>query len=471
MIMNALNFRIFNLIFCFSFIGMPLLLSANGTRLEGFEPDYAGRTIEFVTWSDPVSKNEKKAFSLRIGPQGRILVDPGITETIYCFADFDAYRGKMIITPGKTTNIKLPPLKEKSFEESKNPYFKPIEVWIMGKTDGNEDLSTLFARFDQRFYQLNDKYFNQIYFRQQKSYVDSIKIPLEKEFNHVRQPELTWHRQLQLKTVEAGMARAGRERIMATLPAMPDKAWDLPVFAELLDRIFSNALSLESKTTKGGQLRTMVAQKNVAGLKSWVESYSGTTPPFSDLVMLKMLHDAFYSGEFSKNAILQSLQASHFTGNPSGVIRKAAVEVLGKLQFLNPGSKAPEICLPSVKGDTLCSGTINKPYQYLFFADLEIPVCQEQIKYLAEINQRIQERVSMFVVLTPSVRINIAEFIRENKIPGNIVIEDPAKSISRRFGIKSYPSAILLNKEHKVVLSPAKSPLDGFELQMGGVRP
>jgi hypothetical protein len=464
--MNRLNFSGYILLL----LGLLYGMAAQGTRLEGFEPDYAGRTIEFFTSSDPVSKNEKAAFSLRIGPQGRIQVETNITETLFCYADFDSYRGKMVVSPGQTLKIKLPPLKLKTFEESKNPYFKPIEIWIINQSNAQSDLNNLFARFDQRFYTLNEKYFNQLYLRQQRNYLDSVRLPLEKEFAGISSPELKFHQKLQMKTIEAGIIRAGREKLMADLKDLPENAWKLPVFAELVDRLFTNTLSLESKTTQGARIRAMIAQRNLAEIKKWTESYTGTTSPLSELLLIKMLHDAFYSGEFPKNAIIQTLQGTAFTGHANIYIRGAAASVSEKIQFLYTGTYAPKICLPDLTGDTICSSASNKSYQYILFADLEIPVCREHLKYLTEISQRIGDRVEILVVLTPSGRMNNQDFIKSNNIPGRIVTDNEAKTIGRLYKVRSWPSAFLLNREHKVVLAPAKTPLDGFELQLAGVR-
>lgn len=456
--------------FCALSIVLFFALQTFGARLEGFEPDYAGRNIEFYTWTDPISKTDKKAFTLRIGPQGRIQVETGVTETLFCYADFDSYQGKIVIVPGETLKIKLPPLKEKTFEESKNPYFQPITTWILAQSGSREELNTLFARFDQQFYQLSQKYFNQLYMRQQRNYLDSVRIPLEKEFSQVNAPLFQHHLQLQLKTIEAGIMRAGREKLMAGMTGLPAQAWKLPAFADLVDRLFTNTLSLESKSTTGASLRTMVARRSLADLKKWTETYTGTSSPLSDMLTIKMLHDAFYSGEFSKINIIQLLQAENFTRHNHSEIRLTASSVAEKLQFLFPGTSAPAISLPTLAGDTLYSTTSTKPYQYIIFVDLEIPVGQEQIKYLTEINERIGSRVDILLVLSPSTRVNNEEFIKSNNIPGRVVLDTETNSMGRKYKVRSYPSAYLVNREHKVVLAPAKTPLDGFEHQLAGVR-
>jgi peroxiredoxin len=440
--------------------------TAHALRIEGFEPDYAGRTIEFYTLSDPVSKTSRSAFTLRIGPQGRIQVNTGIDDKMFCYADFDSYRGRLIAIPGDTIKIKLPPLKPKSFEESKNPYFKPIELWIMNHSADNSDPTSLFARFDQDFYQLNEKYFEPLFFRRQRNYIDSVRLPLETEYKEINQPWLKFHQQFMIANLEAGLIRTGREKLMAGLQSLPSWSWSLNSFGDLMDNLFSNTLSIESKTKNGEKIRMWISQRNLPELKKWLEKYSGTTSSMADLLLLKMLHDAFYSGEFSKTALLHMIKAESFTGHTEPYIRNTARNVSEKLLFLYPGTQAPDICLPLLTGEPYCSSKSEARYQYILFADLEIPVCQEQVKYLSTMTENTGADTGILVVLSPSGRIDNQQFIQTHKIPGTIVTDTGDNEYGKRYRIRSYPTAFLLDSGHRVVLAPAKTPLDGFEYQL-----
>ena len=111
---------------------------------------------------------------------------------------------------------------------------------------------------------------------------------------------------------------------------------------------------------------------------------------------------------------------------------------------------------------------LHQPYQYILFADLEIPVCREQVKYLKTIQEKIGQELDILLILTPATRVSNQDFIRTEQIPGKIVNDTNDKAIGKKYKIRSYPSALLLNRDHKVVLSPAKTPLDGFEYQFPG---
>lgn len=452
----------------FAFL-MVLSLQGKAITIEGKEPAYAGLTIDFVTWSDPVSRNEKTLFRVTFDSNGNFSVNQQVTSFQWCYSDFGIYRGKIMLVPGQNLRIKFPPRKEKSFEESKNPYFRPVEVWLKEENHPDDGLTNLAARFDNRLNQLTDKYFNQLYYRQLKNYIDTIGVQLDKDFSNFKTPGFPIHRQLRMKLLEAELSGTGREKITGTIRLTPSD-WNQPAFADYLNRLFVNTLSVESKSASGQKLRQWVSQRNSTELLKWTEKFTGTTSPLADLILLKLLHDAFYAPDFTGNSILEILKSAHFSANSQPFVRKAAEEAISKLTFLLPGTKAPDICLPSLSGSQFCASSNTKPFLYILFADLEIPVCSQQVKYLKSMAEKTGSSVQILLVLLPSKQMDIADFIKTNEVPGMVVLDTEKKTTGRMFKIRSYPSALLLNSSMGVILSSARTPLDGFENQFKSVR-
>lgn len=104
-------------------------------------------------------------------------------------------------------------------------------------------------------------------------------------------------------------------------------------------------------------------------------------------------------------------------------------------------------------------------FLYLLFADLEIPVCREQVRYLKTMAEKTGSKVEFLIVLSPSQKVNNTEFMSSNQIPGIMVTDTPNRKTGKEYKVRSYPSAFLLDGQHRVVLAPARTPLDGFEFQ------
>jgi len=433
-------------------------------KITGTEPSCAGLTIEFHTLTDPVSKSEKVVFILQPDAKGNFTVEVHVPEISWCFSDFGIYRIMLIVDPGKDIRIKLPTFRAKSFEESKNPYFEPVVMWVKTENASMNDLTNLTAEFDKRYFQLTNHYFDQLYYRQQKDFSDTIKRILGKEFANYNHSWFNMHKQVRFKELEAGTMRRGREKTAGSLNTIPPSFWKQPSFSDFLNNLFVNTLSIESKALAGSKIRQWISGENIAELLKWVQNYTGSTPPLSDLVLLKMLHDAYYSGEFQGTKILRLVRSDYFASNREPEIRTTAQKVNAKLSFLQPGTPAPEICLSDLSGKQVCSTDNTKPFQYLLFVDLEIPVCREHVKYLKTMAEKTGPGLLILLIVSDSKKAEVKEFISVNRIPG-IVTTDTWNEAAKKYAIRSYPSAFLLDKEHKVVLAPARTPLDGFEFQ------
>jgi hypothetical protein len=449
----------------FAIVFVISVLPVKSITISGSEPLYAGKTLQFMTLSDPVSNNEKPVFQLIVDEKGNFSTEVRINEVLYCYCDFGIYRGEIILEPDENLKLKLPPVKEKSFEESKNPYFEAVEIWLMVNDGSENSLTNLISRFDSRFYKLTDQYFNQLVLRNLKSYLDTIRLRLDPGFSKYTHSYFLIHRQIRFKSLEAEMTRAGREKIIGSLPAIKSGGWDQPAFSSLLNSLFVNTLSNESKTMAGSRVKQWIRDKNLAEFKKWTATFSGTSSPLTELVMLKMLHDAFYSGVFSKTAILQILKSDFFVQHNYPEISRISREVISKITYLERGSTAPVICLPMLSQLTWCSTDNNKPFLYILFADPDIPVCQEQVKYLKTMAEKTGANLEILLVVSPSSKINLADFLAKNQVPGIVVIDRENYLTGRKFRVRSYPAAFLLDKNQKVLLAPAKTPLDGFEFQ------
>ncbi len=454
--------------------GLTLLVwipsGVGAATVKGTAPDWAGTALKFVTWTDPVTRTEKPVFSLKVGPQGHFSAEIDPSAPLYCFADFGIFRGKLVLVPGEDLTIKLPPFRDLSYEERKNPYFEPVEVWLSVETASRENLTNSLSRFDNQLNRLSNRYFNQLYLRQQKDYLDTITNLLDQDFGNVRNAYFQTYRMTRLKALEADLLRNGREKTIAAFRHLPPSDYVHPGFTVFLNRLFINSLSLESNTPGGSKIRQWVTQKNTAELLKWTGQFTSSAPPLSEIVLLKMLYDAFYSGDFPGHSILEILRSAYFSGHGDPVIRHTALAITDKLTFLIRGSTAPAICLPTTGGSRYCSTSCTAPYQYILFADLEIPVCREQVKYLTTMIGKTGSTLSLLLVLLPSQQIDIPVFVRENQIPGIVVTDLESGETGNKYQVRSYPSAFLLNKEHKVVLAPARTPLDGFEFEFAGLK-
>lgn len=425
---------------------------------------YAGKTLEFYSYSDPVSSTTKLVFTLEFDKTGKCTKTFETQTTDFVFCDFGIYRGMLFLEPNQTIKLQLPPVREKSFADQKNPYFEPVTFWFA--TENKQQLNNWISEFTAQLNQLTDKYFDQLYFRQSKSIYDSVLYFIEKKFGSVKNETFLNHKNLSLKMVETEVFRLKPEDYSALFSNEKQQFWLHPAFTQLFEKTFNGQLSFEVKLVKGDELRKAVNQGNISTLLEITKTKFKVDNEIADLALLKMLHDAFYSGDFSKESIQKMVKSPRFTSHKNQIIRETAINISDKISFLQLGNVAPAICLKNLEGQKTCTNQNNNKYKYIIFADTEMAVCREHLKYLPAIQQKFEKHLEIFVVLQKTEISQMKKFLADNKIPGIKLIDENSEFIDE-YKVRSFPQCYLLDENHKVKFAAAKAPLDGFEQQFG----
>nr|WP_319270612.1 redoxin domain-containing protein [uncultured Draconibacterium sp.] len=442
---------------CFSLNGMA-------TTIRCTNIDYANEQLTFYVFADPISNNNKVAFTLQFNSEGIGEASLQNDKPVFTFSEFGIYRGMLLLEPGETIDLKLPPLKKKSFADQKNPYFQPISFWFF--TNSGEMLNDKISRFEQKLNELTDKDFNALYFQQSETAFNRLKAGIDEAFPEKGSESFELHKQLRLKLMEADIFRMSPEDYSAIFQSISSEFWGHQSFKTLFDKTFDKQLSFSAKAIGGSKVSAAVAGENINALLDFISEKYKLSGTIADLVLLKMLHDGFYSNEFPKSAIKNMIASKHFTNNPEIKIREAAKNITSKISFLETGSEAPAICLSNLNGKKLCTNNSQEKFKYIVFADVETVICKEHLKYLSRVNELFSKNLDIFVVLRNTERAGIDSFFEENEVPATVLIDSENEAISE-YKVRSFPQCFLLNEKHQVVFDDAKAPLNGFEQQFG----
>lgn len=459
------SFRFFFLVFVASFLYLPNINAAQVT-VTCDNPKYAGKKLVFYSYSDPVSQTTSLLFTLETDKIGKASATVDIQNTQFIFCDFGIYRGLLLLEPGQTLKIQLPPVREKTFADEKNPYFEPIKFWFA--TENKTQLNHQVSGFTSKLSQLTDKYFDQLYFRQLKPYYDSVRIQLDKDFGSVKNETFLLHKNLSLKLVQVEAFRLKPGDYATIFNGVKTHFWFHPAFTDLFNKTFSGLLSFDTKPVNGADLKKAVNQGNLQFLTDYLKTKYKLTGDIADLALLKMLHDAWYSGDFSKTQVQQLIKSARFSGHQNPVIRKTSDNIVEKISFLQTGSAAPDICLKNMEGQKTCTGQTTGKYKYIIFADAEMAVCREHLKYMPAIAQKYPKNLEIFIILRKAEPASLKKFFTENEVQA-IKLVDENEEFTKLYKIRSFPQCFLLDENHRVKLAPAKAPLDGFEQQFGAL--
>lgn len=445
------------------FISNPLF---GATTFVCENPEYKNTKLDFYKNADPVTGEAELLFSLNFDSSGKSSKTLETAETVFAFCDFGVYRGMLFIEPGQTIQLLLPPKREKSFADQKNPYFEPFSFWFA--TADKNQLNNIVSDFTLKLNQLTDKYFNQLYFRQSKAIFDSLNYIINRDFGKIKPETFQFHKTMKLKMVETEAFRAKPETYSEMFNEINPAFWLHPSFVELFQKTFGGQLSFEAKSLKGNEIKKAVNSGDFSFLYNHLKSKFKITGEMADLVLLKMLHDAFYTRDFSTDAIQKMVENTRFSKNKNSITQNTALNIAEKLRHLQPGKPAPVICLKSLDGDNICTNINRGKYKYLVFADVEMVICREQLKNIGVLQKKFEKNLEVFVVFRQTNGQKLKKYISENQI-GGIQLLDVDNKFTEEYRIKSFPQSFLLDPDHNVKLANAKNPLDAFDLQFMAV--
>lgn len=448
----------------FLFVFFLLLTNLSATTIRCNNKTYAGKSIVFYQWDDPITNSMSKAFKMQLDAKGFCSVDINIEKLEYFFSDFGVYRGMLLVEEGKTLELKLPPLREKTFVDEKNPYFQPISFWFITE-DGNH-LNDRISEFEQQLNVFSDKHFNELYLQQSRTVFDSLSIILTEFVNKYPDKALEVHKNLQLKMLESDVFRLRPESFTSVFENIDSRFWLHPAFMDALNKTFDRQLNFSARAIGGDRLRKIIATEDLTALLEFIGNKYEISGKSVEIVALKMLHDGFYSDEFNQQNIKNLVRNTRFTNNKTGIIKVTSTNLIEKFDFLSVGSIAPPVCLKNLEGEKLCSDEGKDKFKYIVFADFETAVSREHLKYLSRIDELFRKNLDIFVVLRNTNLTNVQQFVDEQKLTAEI-LPDINGDYIKEYKIRSFPQCFLLDENHHVVFENTKAPLDGFEQQFG----
>ncbi|WP_297088506.1 redoxin domain-containing protein [uncultured Draconibacterium sp.] len=446
------------------FLVVSFFNSAESAEIRCSNPAYANQTLQFYAYADPVSNETQNLFTLKIDKNGNGSVNIQLSQPVFAFCEFGIYRGMLLLQPETKIGLKLPPLKKKSFSDEKNPYFTPVSFWFYS-TDGAQ-LNDKISKFEQKLNELTDKDFKRLYFQQSKTAFAALSTQLDTIFPETTPACFKLHKLLRLKLIEADIFRLRPEQYSSVFQDIEPALWQQQAFNTLFNKTFDEQLSFSAKAIGGTKISEAVATENIKALIEFISTKYKLTGQVADLVLLKLLHDGFYSNDFSKKAIKNMITSNYFAQNKTPKIKETAKNISIKITFLEKGSEAPAICLANLQGEKHCTNAGNKKFKYIVFADAETIVCQEHLKYLSRINELFGRHLDIFIVLRNTPKSGIDSFFSTHEIPGEKLLDTNAKAIAD-YKIRSFPQCFLFDENHRVVFNDAKAPLNGFEQQFG----
>jgi hypothetical protein len=178
-----------------------------------------------------------------------------------------------------------------------------------------------------------------------------------------------------------------------------------------------------------------------------------------ELVMIKMLGDVFYTGDYPQTNILTMLDSISSNGLFSEN-QKIASNIKYRLLDLVPGSKMPNFRL-EVKGSPKSKDDYSGKHLYIQFIKEGAEKSENDIELIRPLYDKYMRYTEMLtVVVTDDDKIlaDPSDYIKKFNMGWETSFIKPDDEILDKLNVESYPHYILMDAAGYVVAAPALSP-------------
>jgi len=430
-------------------------------KISGKAPEYAHNSIELTIFHDYISEEPIKIGDIRFNAEGSFELEVELNQISLCIADFDGYQGMIYLEPGKSYQLVFPPKRTITATQKKNPFTKLEQIWFGIKNSTPSDLNFLIQQFEIAYAKYENKYFDQIFVNQSASMVDTFKQKLDEEFPKTSNAFFEYHKQFRKANLEFALHQGKSATFIGSYFKDTKPLYNLAAYSTLFNEVFINYFSLLDNTSHHPEVKKMINSAQLQQLDVFFQNQLHYNKELAHWVLLKSMKDAYYSGNFSRSAILKMLDQVKEIGW-SSYEQKTAQIISEKLTYLASGTDAPMINIKDFAGHTVRFKDYPNKYIYLHFTDPKNSICRQHLDALKTIATHYPSNIVIINVIPPQTN-----FKNESGWAGIFVTTDD--NIVAAYKVKTVPTSFLIEKDGKLLLSPAPNPIDGLDRQLGQI--
>ena len=428
--------------------------------IRGQATGYAGKEIDFFTIPEPVSRQPKMLAQTKVAQDGSFSLSFQTNQTIEVYTDLGKFRGTLVVEPGATYQISLPPYSPRTTLEAASPYFEPTLYWLGIAGSKPTDLNFLVRSFLTDYNKELKVHTNDLY--QNKS-LDTMKViisRMERLYPDGRNDYLKILKNYSYGELACSIHPAVKEQTGRKYFDRKEVFLSHPAYQQLFNFLYAGYLTNKSQDIREKESVRKALRGDYEGFVNQLTDAGYNREP-AELIAAKSFYDGYYSNKLDKGSMLRGLKSAATSGTFQP-LKEAMPAILGRINSLREGSPAPKLTLKNRTG-TQFNFTSKGKYIYLAFFRSDSRACRAELDSLTAIGKKLQ---TILTILPVSLDANTAGAIQlwnEKKYPWDLNwVADPEKAKSD-YQITALPAFYLTSPDLMMVLSPALAPSHNFE--------
>ncbi len=460
------NKKIIKIIIVFYFFLFTCYTSQSQVvTLTGNEPTRIGKEIIFYSIADFISRAEVEVARCTVEPSGNYTLTIPVSETMRIFTHWGTGKGIVFIEPNRTYQLVFPPIQEKTYADYLNP-FMPEPEFIIGIENSDEnELNYLMQQFDDDYDKYVSKNFQLIYKFGKKSNVDNLIKKIDSTFQNSTNQYFNQYRYYKFATLRHLAYERNSERILTEYFVGKPILYQNVAYTNLFNQAAKNILVNFTATTEGKKIafdicdaKSLISTENTFFNHTLLKNATDT---LRELLLIKGLYDAFYSGEFGKMPIVNIFDSLTVKAKITQ-FQPSAANILHKIKELMEGTIAPHFELYDQKNQLWNCNEWKGTFVYVNFCTTSSYTCMQEFEILKTLQEKYKEVLQIVTISVDNFETT-KKLIKKNNYNWIFLDASTTPELLKTYKVLAYPTYYLFDTEGILMSSPAKSPTEGFE--------
>ncbi len=420
-----------------------------------------------MQYTDWITHSEEILDTCKVETNGDFYLELPVTDTRLLFTYIGIYRLYFYAEPNRHYELVLPEYVEKSTAERLNPFFQYEDIHLGMSNFREHELNMLIMMFDDAYNPYYNKHVYDVYIKPDNAL-------LEKDIKQLEAPFAQYSNQffMNYRRYVYGLLKmfASQQRVQSLSDEYFNNCpvlYNHPTYGELFNQVFDKYFIFYGRTDEGRQIYDDINELgSYDALSATISKNSNfSNDTLRELVILKELHDEYYSDQFSRGALLNILDT---------LIKKTSIEehriigqnIRSKITWLQAGYDPPHFELEDSDSNLVRLSDFKGKYIYLNFCTFQSYTCLNEFNMLAIMNRRYSDKLAIITIITDQNNDEFIKFKAKNNYDWIFLHYDRHPEIIKQYDIRTFPTYFLIGPDGRLILSPAPSPTQNFESRL-----
>ena len=434
-------------------------LQAQSATIEGYAPDYKGKTVYLSAYKDFITYTPVQINSTSISDSGKFKFNvDGLKSCTFIYLSIDNLKGDLYIVPNNYYRVVFP---APDTDHYLNPYVQhkvDLDLFIDDSNEVNNLIMDFNAQFD-KFWARNYVHFLK---KQAPKYVDSFYAAMLARYRSRTNPEFNGYMTYTLAEIGNNILEGEKtlgEKYLKGKPILYGKN----EYMEFFNDYFKGYMRNFMYTREGVDIVKYINNPDYNGLMDVLKiNRLLRNDSLCELVLLKGLYEFYYSGGFDQENIKILLRT---IANSSKIDEDKIIanDMLASFSGVVKGGNAPDFAMKDSKGIVNSIIDYRGKFLYLAFFKTTSSASVSQMEVLPALYKQYGKKINFVFISEDENYTDLTDFLKTNKNFTWTFLWDEKHKVMTQYDVKTFPEYFLVSPTGKFFRSPADDPSHGIE--------